>query len=184
MRIISGTLGGRKLSLPKGVDARPTTDRVKESLFSTIQARKGLDGATVLDLFCGGGGLTFEALSRGCAHSTMVDSDSKICSHVKSLSKELGVQDRTQVLNMPTETYLKGAPKKFDIIFCDPPYKWPYAHKVLETVLEKEWLNEEGWFVLEHDMRQLYTDHPHCVFSKPYGSTMISIFLNRKIHEI
>lgn len=183
MRIISGTLKGRKLSLPKGVETRPTTDRVKESLFSVIEARRGLKEAEVLDLFAGSGGLSFEAISRGAKKATLIESNNKLANHLKATAKELEIGDKVVVLGTAVEAFIRGTNQKYDIIFCDPPYRWPYAHKVIEAVLENEWLTDGGWLVLEHDQRQLFTDHPHCVYSKPYGNTMISIFLQHRIED-
>lgn len=178
MRIISGKLKGRKLDTPKGIDVRPTTDRVKESMFSIIEARKGFENARVLDLFSGSGNLAFEAISRGANSAIMIDSETPVIRHLKGAVEQLGIQSQCMVRQQNVESFLNSCQDSFDLIFADPPYHWPFLSKLVETVIQQGLLAVNGWLILEHDTKFSFTEHPHCVFAKPYGRTIVSIFLD------
>ncbi|MFI6096681.1 16S rRNA (guanine(966)-N(2))-methyltransferase RsmD [Lentzea sp. NPDC051213] len=125
-RIVAGTAGGRRLKVPpKGT--RPTSDRVREALFSSLEAMMDLDGAKVLDLYAGSGALGFEALSRGAGHATFVESDKRAAEVLKANARELGFTNTT-ITNRTAEAYVtaegqnKEDQSKFDVVFADPPY--------------------------------------------------------------
>ncbi|MFN2611822.1 MAG: RsmD family RNA methyltransferase [Solirubrobacterales bacterium] len=116
MRVAGGELRGRRLHAPRGV--RPTTERVREALFSILVR---VEGARVLDLFCGSGALGIEALSRGAGHATLVDTSPEAA---RRNAEELGLTDRTTVVRSEALRFLDGEPEGvFDLVFCDPPYK-------------------------------------------------------------
>lgn len=176
MRIITGTLRGRKIPVPKSSGVRPTSDRTKEGIFSIIDSRRYIQGAQVLDLFAGSGNLGFEAISRGAANVLFVDRDK---GNIKTIEKtahifEIEEQIRTHV--GPVEKYLDTPAIPFDFIFCDPPYDLPELPDLVEKILQNGWLAEGGWLVLEHDRRHEFRDHPHCLISRPYGRTIAAIF--------
>lgn len=104
---------------PKGT--RPTSDRVREALFSSLEALMDLDGARVLDLYAGSGALGFEALSRGAGHATFVESDKRAAEVLKFNARELGFGGVT-VVNRTAEAYVTGEGEAFDVVFADPPY--------------------------------------------------------------
>lgn len=177
MRIITGTLKGRKIHIPKTLDVRPTTDRTKEGLFSVLDARKFIRGSRVLDLFGGSGNLGFEALSRGCESVLFVDSDRRNIRHIEKVAEEFGLTKQIRTAATRVEDFLEGMPLPYDIIFADPPYDYPLMEAMLETIISDGWLAEKGWLILEHDKRHNFIDHAHCAYVKEYGRTIVSIFL-------
>lgn len=124
--MIAGTAGGRKLVAPKG-GARPTQDRVKEALFSSLG--DAVVDATVLDLYAGSGGLAIEALSRGAARAVLVDSDRDAVTAIRANLDTTGLVDRATVSQRPVATFVKrgGPGGPFDLVLLDPPYDLPSA---------------------------------------------------------
>lgn len=177
MRIITGTLKGRRLKSPTTDETRPTSDRTKEGMFNVIDARRYFDDLEVLDLFGGSGNLGFEAISRGAAHVTFVDSSRASIKIIEENAAHLGVTDQVRVICSQVDSFLSRFTHPYDLVFADPPYDYPEMEKLLEVVLTTGWLAEGGWFLLEHDKRHNFTDHPNCVFSKPYGRTIVTIFV-------
>ncbi|MBR5409214.1 MAG: 16S rRNA (guanine(966)-N(2))-methyltransferase RsmD [Clostridia bacterium] len=121
MRIVSGSARGRKLFTPVGMDIRPTTDKVKEALFSIIQFE--LTGRRVLDLFAGTGQLGLEALSRGAAKATFTDASRQAIELVKKNVRAVGFEDRSVVLHTDAFQFLTRTDETFDLVFLDPPYE-------------------------------------------------------------
>lgn len=178
MRIITGKLRGRIIPGPKSDKVRPTTDRTKESIFSRIDARRGFyEDDKVLDLFSGSGNLAFEAISRGVESVIAVEKNQKACKQITETAEKFEVFDQITVLNIPVENYIKGQGGPFDIIFADPPYEWEGLIDLPDLIIQNNWLNIDGWFILEHDKYYDFGEHPHCVFSKKYGQTVVTIFL-------
>ena len=120
MRVITGFARGKKLVTLDGNDIRPTTDRVKEGIFSSIQF--DLEGASVLDLFAGSGQLGIEALSRGADKAYFVDNSKKSLETVKKNLAITGLENKSKLFNMNGHDFLKITDQKFDFIFLDPPY--------------------------------------------------------------
>ena len=176
MRIITGKLKGRRITIPKGLDVRPTTDRTKESIFNKIEVYKYLDGATVLDLFGGSGNLGFEAISRGVKNVTFVEIDPKNVALIEKTAKDFEIDAQVRPIVSDVQRFLNGMPIPYDFIFCDPPYNYEWMEEMIAQILENNWLKEDGWFILEHDKYHNYKEHPHCFFSKAYGRTTVSIF--------
>ncbi len=117
MRIVAGELGGRRLRAPRGDSVRPTSDRVREALFSILGDVEGFD---VLDLFAGTGALAFEALSRGAAAATLVDTAVDVA---EENAEALGVAGRTTVVRGDAIRFLRREAGQYDLVFCDPPYR-------------------------------------------------------------
>jgi 16S rRNA (guanine966-N2)-methyltransferase len=178
MRIITGKLKGRKLTVPDNVELRPTSDRAKEGMFNVIQARRYLDGCTVLDLFAGTGNLGFEAISRGAASVLMVDISPIAIKQIERTAEKFGVKSQVMTRISSVDDFIKKPVGSFDIIFCDPPYDHPLIPDSVEIILNEGWLKPDGWYILEHDVRHLFHEHPKCVFTKPYGRTIVSVFMN------
>lgn len=183
MRIITGTLKGRRLKSPTTDETRPTSDRTKEGMFNVIDARRYFDDLEVLDLFGGSGNLGFEAISRGAAHVTFVDASRASIKIIEENAAHLGVTDQIKVICSQVDSFLSRFARPYDLVFADPPYDYPEMEKLIDVVLTTGWLAEGGWFLLEHDKRHNFTDHPNCVFSKPYGRTIVSIFLLQSDEE-
>lgn len=152
MRVITGSARGRKLKTLDGDDiVRPTTDRVKEAMFSIVQF--DLTDAKVLDLFAGSGQLGIEALSRGCESAVFIDKNSEAFETVKDNLKTTGLFTKAVVLNTDSVEYVKNSKIKFDVIFLDPPYNkglvnevLPYAAECCNSgatiICETDWLEE------------------------------------------
>jgi 16S rRNA (guanine966-N2)-methyltransferase len=123
MRVVAGRYGGRRLAAPKGTDVRPTSDRVREALFSILGTR--VEGAHVLDLFAGSGALGIEALSRGAAEATFVDSSASavraVRQNLESLAAEGATVDRADA-RVFARTALQAG-RQYDLVFLDPPYR-------------------------------------------------------------
>ncbi|SMO70205.1 16S rRNA (guanine(966)-N(2))-methyltransferase RsmD [Gracilimonas mengyeensis] len=181
MRIITGKLKGRRISIPDGLDVRPTTDRTKESIFNLIEARYYLDGTSILDLFAGSGNLGFEALSRGSDHVTAIEHDAGNTKLIEKTAAELGVEDQMRVVCADVQHYLSGPATPHHFIFCDPPYDYPSMEEVVDKVFAKDWLTEEGWLLLEHDKYKDFSDHEFWAESRAYGRTIVSIFRRQPV---
>ncbi|MGF1670485.1 MAG: 16S rRNA (guanine(966)-N(2))-methyltransferase RsmD [Balneolaceae bacterium] len=176
MRIITGTLKGRKIPVPDTGLLRPTSDRTKEGIFSALASRIFFENRTVLDLFAGSGNLGFEAISRGASSVIFVDSETDHLKHIEKLALSFGVEKQIQPVISTVEDYLDKTGKSFDIIFADPPYDY-YAIKDLpDIILKNGWLQNDGLLVLEHDKRVQFSEHKKCIYSKAYGRTIVSIF--------
>lgn len=146
MRIISGSAGGRKIKAPKSIDIKPTSERVKESIFNIIQF--DIEGRRVLDLFAGTGQLGIEALSRGAASAVFVDSSSESTKLTRENLRRCGFTDTALVYNTEALRYLEYE-EKFDLIFIDPPYDSELLEKAISKILEFDKLRENGIIICE-----------------------------------
>lgn len=146
MRVITGTARGRRLITLEGDQVRPTSDRVKEGLFSIIQF--DIEGRKVLDLFAGSGQLAIEALSRGAVRAVLVDKSRKALQVAATNLKNTGFVDQAQMINMDSLVYLKSNSECFDIIFIDPPYRTGLVQQALDLAAER--LNPGGVLICEH----------------------------------
>ncbi|TVQ03459.1 MAG: 16S rRNA (guanine(966)-N(2))-methyltransferase RsmD [Balneolaceae bacterium] len=176
MRIITGKLKGRVIPIPKTDELRPTSDRTKEGIFSVINARTYLDNTTVLDLFAGSGNLGFEAISRGAEKCLFIDNVPEHIAHIEKIAEKFGIKTQVQTRVLPVENFLEKQHNRYDFIFADPPYDYYKMAEMIDIIMDEGWLKEDGWFILEHDKRHDFTNHPKCVYSKPYGRTIVSIF--------
>ena len=174
MRITGGTLARRTFDAPPGDRTRPTTDRVREALFSALGSRMDLAGARVLDLFAGSGALGLEALSRGAAHLTSVERHGRTLALARSNAASLGVADRATFVRADVLTYLRDSPSPFDLVLADPPYDLG-ALAALPGRL-RPLLAPGGLLVLEHDDRHDFTASDGHRQSRRYGGTMLSLF--------
>lgn len=124
-RIIAGEARGRRLKVPKGAHVRPTTDRVRESIFAALGSLVDLEGMTVLDAFAGSGALGLEALSRGAAHATFVERHRATAAILRANIAELDFGDRCRIVSGDVVGWLGKTDASFDVAFCDPPYDFP-----------------------------------------------------------
>lgn len=175
MRVISGSARGRKLLEPRGMDVRPTTDKVKESIFNIIQF--DIPGRTVLDLFAGTGQLGLEALSRGAASAVFVDESTEAKRLVEGNLKRTGMRAE-KLIRSTASAYLETA-GKFDIIFLDPPYDSGILDKIIKKIQLFDILNENGIIVCESrlDRPMPETDAPYVKLREYcYGKVKITIY--------
>lgn len=158
MRIITGTARGRKLKELQGMDTRPTTDKVKESMFNIVQF--DIEGRRVLDLFAGTGQLGIECLSRGAAHAVFVDLRREAAALVRENLALCQVADRASVVQGDALAYLGRCGEKFDLIFLDPPYASGLLEKALASIAAIDILSEHGIMVCESAAEQTLPDLP------------------------
>ena len=177
MKVISGLYKGR---LIEGFDmdgTRPTMERVKESLFATIQ--NNINGAVVLDLFSGSGNLGIEALSEGAKYAYLVDYNVKAAKTIKRNLDTIGITN-AEVINMDylkALNYLKDKDIKFDLIFLDPPYKTSFIEKSIDLITKNNLLKEDGLIICESDSldRIVYNDNYKIIKDKKYGDKWVVI---------
>ena len=176
MRVITGKARGVQLKTPEGLDTRPTTDRVKEALFSIIQFE--IPGTAVLDLFGGTGQLGIEALSRGAASATFVDAGEAACKLIKENLRRTKLENQGKVLRSDYLQYLKTTREKFNIIFLDPPYAEVFLENALNCITEIDILQTGGIIVCERPVgKELPWEYSGYTRSKDYkyGKTLITI---------
>ena len=180
VRVISGSARGRALKAVPGMGTRPTTDKVKEAIFSMIGPY--FDGGYALDLFAGTGGLGIEALSRGMSQAVFIDMEFKSIDTVKSNLKQTGFTDQAEVYKNDAERAIKALAKrdmKFDLVFLDPPYKLKHGDKLILTMEELGLIGEDTVIVLEYESSYTY---PEKIGSfeegrkAVYGETTVSIY--------
>ena len=177
MRIVAGIAKGRKLTAPKGLDVRPTTDRVKEALFSSIAPR--LEGAHVLDLFAGTGALGLESLSRGAASAVFVERSRRTMAVLRENLFRCGLQERSRLLEREAITALRALQReraRFDVVFLDPPYAGPLLVSALFALAASSLLANDGLIVAEHLVGSPLEAPPKLVIAlqKRYGNTILS----------
>ena len=148
MRIIAGKHKSRILKTLEGMNTRPMTDRMKESIFNCIGPY--FDDLTVLDLFGGSGALSLEAISRGCAHSTIIDNSRDAIRVISENVNSLKENDKVSIFTSDYKLALKKlANESFDIIFLDPPYRMNIVSEIIEYILENKMINKDGYIVCQ-----------------------------------
>ena len=177
MRVITGKARGVALKTPDGQHTRPTSDRVKEALFSIIQF--DIPGTTVLDLFGGTGQLGIEALSRGAKRAVFVDEREDACRLIKENLRRTKLEQDGQVVRSDYLSYLNRCREKFGIIFLDPPYAEVFLENSLKCITEIDILESGGIMVAERPLgKELPWDFPGYSRSKDYkyGKTLITLY--------
>lgn len=175
MRVITGTAKGRKLDTLSGTDVRPTTDMVKEAVFSAIQF--DIEGRAFLDLFAGSGQMGIEALSRGAERATFIDANPDAVSVIKSNLAKTDFTDKSQVFRSDYFSFIASTNDRFDIAFIDPPYRLELLEKALTSVCSV--MKPHGIIICEHPTD---VEAPDIIqgFSlkkqKKYGKILISIY--------
>ena len=175
MRIISGIYGGRRLSPPKNITARPTTDFAKESLFNLLQNRMDFEGVEMLDLFAGTGGIGLEFISRGAREVTAVELAHTQQNFIIQTCKQLGIRN-LQVVRGDVFKFLNTCRIKYDFIYADPPYALEQLSTLPDSILSREILKESGWLVVEHGKDTDFSLPPRHVETRKYGSVHFSFF--------
>lgn len=171
MRVITGSARGCRLVTPEGMDVRPTGEKVKEGVFSSIQFE--IDGAYVLDLFAGSGQLGIEALSRGAAHGVFVDNSTRSLKCVNENLRNTKLTRMADVINRDSYDYIRMTAQTFDIIFLDPPYRYGHIHRLLPLAAAK--LRDGGSIICEYEKE---ADEP----AAPEGMSLKKIYTYGKIN--
>ncbi len=172
MRVTGGKLKGWVLPQGFANHVRPSTDRMRESLFNLLEHHQGIEGLSVLDLFSGSGIIAAEFVSRGAKRVVSVDLDAKNIAHQKKVKQMREDAEVWEINKADVFKFLQKTEERFDLIFADPPYGLPDLQSLPDQVLPL--LMDGGWFIFEHQ--------PQLVFNKPvlmrkdYGQTSCSIF--------
>nr|WP_320120242.1 RsmD family RNA methyltransferase [uncultured Marinifilum sp.] len=179
MRIVSGTHKGRRISPDKSFKARPTTDFAKENLFNVLNNMIDLDGLSVLDLFGGTGGISYEFASRGAEKVICVELNHRHFSFIQKTIDNLGFE---QILPIKSDVFrfVKSCRQKFDMIFADPPYDLKKLDSIPDLILEKKILTENGILIVEHGSTNDFSKHPNFMEKRSYGSVNFSFFELKK----
>lgn len=180
MRVISGSARGRPLKAVPGMGTRPTTDKVKEALFSMIGPY--FEGGQALDLFAGTGGLSIEALSRGMERAVLIDIDKRAIDTIRHNLQTTGFAERAELYRNEAERAIKALMKReltFDLVFLDPPYKMNQVRGLMEQLEQGGLLKDRAFVVIEHDADNRHEEPVGglaCVRRAEYGDTAITIY--------
>ena len=175
MRIISGTLKGRRLNPPANLPVRPTTDMAREGLFNILNNYVDYEDCSVMDLFAGTGAMSVEFVSRGVREVTAVDINNACTDYIKLEAQRLELRN-LRVVRADVFDLLKRANRKFDIVFADPPYALEGLETLPDLVFEHQVLNEDGIFILEHPREYSFEEHPHFWQHRNYGKVNFTFF--------
>jgi len=172
VRIISGNYKGLKLTSPKELPVRPTTDRAKEGIFNILDNRYHINKKKILDLFSGTGNIAYEFASRGCKDITVVDNNTDCINFIKNTSLKLMTEIKT--LQQDSIEYLHKCKEEFDIIFIDPPYNYLSYKEILKIIIEKKIIKKDGCIIIEHNCKTILDGDN--IEKRKYGQVCFSIF--------
>jgi 16S rRNA (guanine966-N2)-methyltransferase len=181
MRIISGKYKGRRITAPKNLPARPTTDIAKEALFNILNNNYYFNSLSVLDLFAGIGSISFEFASRGTENITSVDQHYNSLKFIDKTAKELDLEIKT--VKSDVFKYLEKTTLKHDVIFADPPYDFSKEQfvNIITLIINNDLLNESGMVIIEHSKHTDLSDNKYFSHSKKYGGSMFSFFIQSNL---
>lgn len=176
MRIISGIHKGRRISAPKNLPIRPTTDMAKEALFSIINHLYHFSDLSVLDLFAGMGNISYEFGSRGVPQITSVDIHPACTKFIRQTAEELKLP--ITVIKADVFKFLENTTQQYDLIFADPPYEFEQKqfNMIVNLVFQNNLLAAEGTLVIEHSKFTDFSTHPNFIKSRKYGGSNFSFF--------
>ena len=175
MRIITGKYKGRHFDIPRSFKARPTTDFAKENIFNVLTQYVDFDGATALDLFSGTGSISLELLSRGCQQVVSVEMDRDHHRFIQDCLKKLDTKACIPIRG-DVFRFLKSCRQQYDFIFADPPYALKELPEIPDLVIGRQLLKDGGIFVFEHGKDYDFSNHPHFLEHRSYGSVNFSLF--------
>ena len=178
MRIIAGTLRGRRLEPPQNLPVRPTTDMARESLFNILNNYVDYEECSVMDLFAGTGAVSLEFISRGAREVTSIDINSQCTDFIKKSAERLSVNN-LHVVRADVFDLLKRANRRFDIVFADPPYSLEGLATLPDLVFDRGVLTDDGIFILEHPREYSFEEHPHSWQHRNYGRVNFTFFANK-----
>ena len=175
MRIITGQFKGRHFDIPRTFKARPTTDFAKENIFNVLNGYIDFDDITALDLFSGTGSISLELISRGCKEVISVEKDRDHARFIAECMRKIKVESNI-LIRGDVFRFLKTCHQKFDLIFADPPYALPELGTIPDLIFEYNLLSPDGIFVFEHGKTNDFSNNPHFIEHRNYGSVNFSIF--------
>ncbi len=162
MRIISGIFKGRLINVPQSKEIRPTTDRVRETLFNLLNNRINFDGIFVLDFYSGSGSLGLECISRGASHVTFIERNFQIYKNLLQNIKSLEVESVCKVIKSEAVDFSKRQPERqYDLILADPPFFKDDIYEVVKYLLKNNFLKETGFIVIERSIQTKEKDIEH-----------------------
>ena len=176
MRIISGRYKGRRLTAPKQLPVRPTTDRAKEALFNILHHRYEWNEIKTLDLFAGTGNISYELASRGVNDLTAVDQNKYCVYYINQTAKALEMP--IVVIKNNVEKFLEYPSTAYDFIFADPPYAFTREQliELVNQLINLHWVKTTGLIVVEHDKHITLNEHEYFFEERTYGSCRFSFF--------
>lgn len=176
MRIISGQYKGRRITAPKNLPVRPTTDMAKEALFNILNNQYYLDDISVLDLFSGTGNISYEFASRGTETITAVDANYGCIKFINETAQAFEMT--IQTIKSDVYKFLEKSKQTHNIIFADPPYDFELElfSKIPELVFKNELLEDDGLLIVEHSKHTKLDHLPHFFQTKNYGGNAFSFF--------
>lgn len=177
MRIIGGKFKGRILKSVRDLSVRPTSDRAKQIIFDVLSNRIDFDGIEVVDFFAGSGSLGLEAISRGAKKATFIDKSRKSLNVIEENVNALGCKNQCFVHQADVFWYIKNVPKKFDLIFADPPYKLEKINLLPKIIYTSGILHDGSYLIMEHYYRSVVEldEKIYEVTKKNCGQTVILI---------
>ncbi|HQV78578.1 MAG TPA: RsmD family RNA methyltransferase [Chitinophagales bacterium] len=175
MRIISGTLKGKRFYPPKNIPARPTTDFAKEALFNILNNYFDFSEVKFLDLFAGTGSLDMEIFSRGCTDITSVDMSKISLGFIKKMSEEVKIPNHKIIFGDAVQ-FAKNCTQQYDLIFAGPPYALEVIDEIPDIIFEKKLLKAAGIFILETSPKHNFVEHPKLLEVRNYGQTHFWFF--------
>jgi len=178
MRIISGKHKSRRLTAPKNLPVRPTTDMAKESLFNILNNTYYFDSISVIDLFSGTGNISYEFASRGTKTIYAIDAHFGCIKYISNTAKELDLPINT--FKSDVYKFLEKTALQTDVIFADPPYDSEAEQflKIVDIVFTKKLLNADGVLIIEHSKHTDLSNHENHSYDKRYGGNVFSFFEN------
>ena len=150
MRVIAGSLRGRRLTTVKGLAVRPTTDRAKQVIFDVLSTRFDFDGADVLDVFAGSGSLGIEAISRGAASVQFVERSADALQALEVNTRTLGIGKLCTLTREDVSRFIAGSRRAYDLVFADPPYDLVGIETLADVIGRSGVVKTGGWVVMEH----------------------------------
>jgi 16S rRNA (guanine966-N2)-methyltransferase len=183
IRVIAGEMRGRKLTVPEGDLVRPTKDRVREAMFSALDARGGIVDAVVLDLFAGSGALAIESLSRGATRAVLVERDREALAAINHNIEHLGLNARTKVARADVTSFLATSPPSeapFHLVLADPPYDTPTEEVtvMLAALTQPGWLAPDAFIAVERPARAEIQppDGLRACWERTFGDTLMVFY--------
>lgn len=175
MRIISGIYKGKRLTAPKNLPVRPTTDFAKEGLFNMLNSRIDFEGISVLDLCAGTGNISFEFASREASSVLSIDQDRGCINFIRKTAEELHFE-QISVIRSDIFVAVKKPLGSFDIIFADPPFGIKGSKELPDEIFNGNLLRPNGIFIMEHPKDIVYESHPRLILTRKFGNVHFSLF--------